>query len=91
MTAPISNGPTTHGYTTMRDATSVVLSCRTQEEINYYWEQLSAIPEAERCGWCVDRWGISWQVVPHNIAELMADKASREKILLMGKIDLSQL
>ena len=63
----------------------------SRREIDYYWEQLSTIPEAERCGWCVDRWGISWQVVPHNIAELMADKASREKILLMGKIDLSQL
>ncbi|WP_368492184.1 VOC family protein [Rothia mucilaginosa] len=76
---------------TFTPGVSVVLSCRTQEEIDYYWEQLSAIPEAERCGWCVDRWGISWQVVPHNIAELMTDKAAREKILLMGKIDLSQL
>lgn len=81
---------TFHDFT-FTPGVSVVLSCRTQEEINYYWEQLSAIPEAERCGWCVDRWGISWQVVPHNIAELMADKAAREKILLMGKIDLSQL
>lgn len=76
---------------TFTPGVSVVLSCRTQEEIDYYWEQLSAIPEAERCGWCVDRWGVSWQVVPHNIAELMADEAAREKILQMGKIDLSQL
>ena len=50
---------------------------------------LSAAPQAERCGWCVDRWGVSWQVVPHNIAELMADAATREKILQMGKIDLA--
>ena len=76
---------------TFTPGVSVVVSCRDQEEIDRYWERLSAVPEAERCGWCVDRWGVSWQVVPHNIAELMADEAAREKILLMGKIDLSQL
>jgi len=49
------------------------------------------VPEAERCGWCVDRWGVSWQVVPHNIAELMANATTRDKILHMGKIDLTKL
>ena len=49
------------------------------------------MPEAERCGWCVDRWGVSWQIVPYNIAELMADAATRDKILHMGKIDLAKL
>ena len=70
---------------------SMIVSCRDQEEIDHYWAGLSAVPEAERCGWCVDRWGVSWQVVPHNIAELMADAATREKILHMGKIDLTGL
>ena len=70
---------------------SMIVSCRDQEEIDRYWSGLSAVPEAERCGWCVDRWGVSWQVLPHNIAELMADAATREKILHMGKIDLAGL
>ena len=76
---------------TFTPGVSMIISCRDQEEIDRYWAGLSAVPEAERCGWCVDRWGVSWQVVPHNIAELMADAATREKILHMGKIDLTRL
>ena len=76
---------------TFTPGVSMIVSCRDQEEIDHYWAGLSAVPEAERCGWCVDRWGVSWQVVPHNIAELMADAATREKILQMGKIDLACL
>ena len=76
---------------TFTPGVSMIVSCRDQEEIDHYWAGLSAVPEAERCGWCVDRWGVSWQVVPHNIAELMADAATREKLLHMGKIDLASL
>ena len=76
---------------TFTPGVSMIVSCRDQEEIDRYWAGLSAVPEAERCGWCVDRWGVSWQVVPDNIAELMADAATREKILQMGKIDLTRL
>ena len=76
---------------TFTPGVSMIVSCRTQEEIDRYWAGLSAVPEAERCGWCVDRWGVSWQIVPHNIAELMADAATRDKILHMGKIDLTTL
>ena len=81
---------TFHDFT-FTPGVSMIVSCRDQEEIDRYWAGLSAVPEAERCGWCVDRWGVSWQVVPHNIAELMADAATRDKILHMGKIDLSKL
>ena len=81
---------TFHDFT-FTPGVSMIVSCRDQEEIDRYWAGLSAVPEAERCGWCVDRWGVSWQVVPHNIAELMADVAVREKILQMGKIDLTRL
>ena len=76
---------------TFTPGVSMIVSCRTQEEIDRYWAGLSAVPKAERCGWCVDRWGVSWQIVPHNIAELMADAATRDKILQMGKIDLAKL
>ncbi|MFV0900662.1 VOC family protein [Rothia dentocariosa] len=76
---------------TFTPGVSMIVSCRDQEEIDRYWVGLSAVPEAERCGWCIDRWGVSWQVVPHNIAELMANAATRDKILHMGKIDLTKL
>ena len=81
---------TFHDFT-FTPGVSMIVSCRDQEEIDRYWAGLSAVPEAERCGWCVDRWGVSWQVVPHNIAELMAEAATRDKILQMGKIDLTKL
>ena len=81
---------TFHDFT-FTPGVSMIVSCRDQEEIDRYWAGLSAVPDAERCGWCVDRWGVSWQVVPDNIAELMADAATREKILHMGKIDLTRL
>ena len=81
---------TFHDFT-FTPGVSMIVSCRDQEEIDRYWAGLSAVPEAERCGWCVDRWGVSWQIVPHNIAELMTDAATRDKILHMGKIDLTKL
>ncbi|MFC2536742.1 MAG: VOC family protein, partial [Rothia dentocariosa] len=81
---------TFHDFT-FTPGVSMIVSCRDQEEIDLYWAGLSAVPEAERCGWCVDRWGVSWQIVPHNIAELMANAATRDKILQMGKIDLTKL
>ena len=81
---------TFHDFT-FTPGVSIIVSCRDQEEIDRYWAGLSAVPEAERCGWCVDRWGVSWQVVPHNITELMADAATLDKILHMGKIDLTKL
>ena len=81
---------TFHDFT-FTPGVSMIVSCRTQEEIDRYWAGLSAVPKAERCGWCVDRWGVSWQIVPHNIAELMSDATTRDKILHMGKIDLAKL
>ena len=76
---------------TFSPGVSMIVSCRDQEEIDRYWAGLSAEPEAERYAWVRDRWGVSWQVVPHNIAELMADATTREKLLHMGKIDLAGL
>ncbi|VEG30096.1 VOC family protein [Actinomyces howellii] len=81
---------TYHSFT-FSPGVSVIVSCRDQEEIDRYWAGLSAVPEAERCGWCVDRWGVSWQVVPDTIGELMADEATRSLVLEMGKIDLRRL
>ena len=53
------------------EAISFMVSCDTQDEIDFFWERLSAVPEAEQCGWLKDRFGVSWQVVPSILGELL--------------------
>ncbi|MDO5066433.1 MAG: VOC family protein [Propionibacteriaceae bacterium] len=76
---------------TFTPGVSMMVFCRDQAEIDRHWEALSAVPEAERCGWCMDQWGVSWQVLPHDIAELMAIEATRQKAFQMGRLDLAAL
>lgn len=56
------------------EAISFMVYCDTQEEIDYYWEKLSAVPEAEQCGWLKDKYGLSWQIVPRAMEETMQDR-----------------
>lgn len=79
------------------EAVSLMVSCRDQEEIDYYWEKLSAVPEAEQCGWLKDRFGVSWQIVPIVMDDMMAS-GNHEKItrvtqafLKMKKFDIAEL
>lgn len=60
------------------EAVSFIVNCETQEEIDYYWEKLSAVPEAEQCGWLKDKYGVSWQIVPKVMNEYM--KGTPEEI-----------
>ena len=60
----------THDFT-FNEAVSLIVNCKDQKEIDYYWNRLSAVPEAEQCGWVKDKFGVSWQIVPENMAELM--------------------
>ncbi len=53
------------------EGVSLTVNCETQEEIDYFWNALSAVPAAEQCGWLKDRYGISWQIVPAHLGELM--------------------
>jgi predicted 3-demethylubiquinone-9 3-methyltransferase (glyoxalase superfamily) len=81
------------------EAISLQVLCATQEEIDYYWEQLSAggDPKAQQCGWLKDRYGLSWQVIPASMNELFGDPASpgarraMETMLRMKKIDIAEL
>lgn len=79
------------------EAISFVISCDDQEETDYYWNKLSAVPEAEQCGWLKDKYGLSWQVVPTILPKLLADtdraRADRvtQAMLKMKKIDISKL
>lgn len=66
-------------------------------EIDYYWDRLSAVPEAEQCGWLKDQYGVSWQVVPDNMDELLSSGSKEEiqkveqELLKMKKIDIAAL
>jgi predicted 3-demethylubiquinone-9 3-methyltransferase (glyoxalase superfamily) len=68
------------------EAVSFAISCKDQEEIDYYWEKLSAVPESEQCGWLKDKYGLSWQVVPSNMEELMAKPNAFASMMKMKKI-----
>jgi predicted 3-demethylubiquinone-9 3-methyltransferase (glyoxalase superfamily) len=71
--------------------------CETQEEIDYYWEKLSADPKAEQCGWLKDKYGLSWQIVPAILNEMQKDKDPKkvgrvtEAFLKMKKFDIAEL
>ena len=79
------------------EAISFIVNCETQEELDDYWYQLSAVPEAEQCGWLKDKFGVSWQIVPVGMEAMLsgddADKIARvtQAFLQMKKIDLAAL
>lgn len=79
------------------EAISFFVSCDTQKEIDYFWEKLSAGGEKSRCGWLKDRFGVSWQIVPPILGELLHDeddvKSGRvmQAMLRMSKLDIKKL
>ncbi len=79
------------------EAISLLIPCESQEEIDYYWEKLSAVPESEQCGWLKDKYGVSWQIAPSVMNEMLAS-GDKEKIarvtqafLKMKKFDIAEL
>jgi predicted 3-demethylubiquinone-9 3-methyltransferase (glyoxalase superfamily) len=78
------------------EAISLVVSCDTQEEIDHYWNRLGegGEPKAQQCGWLKDRYGLSWQIVPSMLEQLMTGPASgrvMEALLKMKKLDIAAL
>jgi predicted 3-demethylubiquinone-9 3-methyltransferase (glyoxalase superfamily) len=72
------------------ESVSFSVECKDQEEIDYYWEKLSAVPESEQCGWLKDKYGLSWQVVPENMDELMQKPGAFAKLMPMKKIVIAE-
>ncbi|MBD2763099.1 MULTISPECIES: VOC family protein [unclassified Candidatus Sulfotelmatobacter] len=70
---------------------SLMVNCNDQDEIDRLWEALSAVPEAEQCGWCTDQFGVSWQIVPVDTDDLMKRPEAFERMMTMKKIDIAQL
>jgi predicted 3-demethylubiquinone-9 3-methyltransferase (glyoxalase superfamily) len=79
------------------ESISFMVYCDTQEEIDYYWKKLSSVPEAEQCGWLKDKYGISWQIVPTTMDEMMRNGTEEQiarvtqAFLKMKKFDLAEL
>jgi predicted 3-demethylubiquinone-9 3-methyltransferase (glyoxalase superfamily) len=79
------------------EAISFIVRCQTQEEVDRYWERLSADPESEQCGWLKDRYGLSWQIVPTRVDEML-ENGTEEQVarvtqafLPMKKLDIATL
>ena len=79
------------------ESISFMVSCETQAEIDRYWETLSAVPAAEQCGWLKDKYGLSWQIVPSEVDELITggDEEGKKRafaaMMQMGKLDVAEL
>lgn len=79
------------------EAISLIVNCDTQEQIDYYWQKLSAVPESEQCGWLKDKYGLSWQIVPAAMNEMLEGKDPikiarlTEAFLKMKKFDIAAL
>lgn len=89
----LNGGP----HFTFAQGFSLYVKCYTQEEIDYYWEKLSEGGEKQPCGWLKDQFGVSWQIVPPLLAELLQDKNQKkaqnvmEAMMQMGKIEIQTL
>jgi len=85
-----------HGFN-FNEAISFVVNCENQKEVDYYWEKLSAVPQAEMCGWLKDKFGVSWQIVPTILSKLLGDKDQNKSqkvmqaMLQMKKIIIADL
>jgi predicted 3-demethylubiquinone-9 3-methyltransferase (glyoxalase superfamily) len=85
-------------YFKFNEAVSFVIDCKSQDEVDYFWEKLTADGGQESmCGWLKDKFGLSWQVVPTRLSELMLDKdpgiarRATEAMLKMRKIDIEKI
>ena len=85
-----------HGFG-FNEAVSFIVTCRDQAEIDRYWAQLSSVPAAEQCGWCKDRFGLSWQITPQVLERFMTsgDQATIDRVtrafLPMHKLDVATI
>jgi predicted 3-demethylubiquinone-9 3-methyltransferase (glyoxalase superfamily) len=73
------------------EAVSFVVRCDTQEEVDYYWSRLSAGGTESQCGWLKDKFGLSWQIVPARLPDLIKHPKAMEAMMKMVKLDIAEL
>jgi predicted 3-demethylubiquinone-9 3-methyltransferase (glyoxalase superfamily) len=88
----ISAGP----LFTFNESISLMVYCDTQDQIDYYWQKLSAVPEGKQCGWLKDRYGLSWQIVSARMDEMLQGGTEEQiarvtQALLPKKLDIAEL
>lgn len=71
---------------TFNEAISLSVACKDQAEIDYFWEKLSSDPKFEQCGWCKDKYGVAWQIVPENADELLKKPGAYKNMMQMKKL-----
>jgi len=83
----LDGGPYFH----FNEAISMTIECQDQDEIDYFWDKLSHVKEAEQCGWVKDKFGLSWQIVPYNMGDLLKTDAQIQAMMKMKKIIIKEL
>ncbi|WP_238476200.1 VOC family protein [Agromyces mariniharenae] len=73
------------------ESISFIVWCADQDEIDFYWSKLSHVPESEQCGWCKDRFGVSWQVIPRIMGDLTSTPAQVQAFMQQKKIVIAEL
>ena len=73
------------------EAISFVVRCDSQQEVDYYWEKLTAGGSEIACGWLKDRFGLSWQIVPARLSELIKNPKAMKAMMKMKKLDIGEL
>lgn len=86
----IMDGGQSHAFS-FNPAISLLVNCDDQKEIDYYWEKLSADPQFEQCGWLQDKYGVSWQITPANMEEIMKTPGAFKRMMQMKKLDIEEL
>lgn len=86
----VMDGGPQHEFS-FNSAISLIVNCKDQKEIDYYWEKLSANPKFEQCGWLQDKYDVSWQITPANMEELMKSAGAFKRMMQMKKIDIAKL
>jgi predicted 3-demethylubiquinone-9 3-methyltransferase (glyoxalase superfamily) len=76
---------------TFNESISFVVQCEDQDEIDHYWSKLSHVPESEQCGWCKDRFGISWQIIPAKMDQLLGRPEQIQTMMRQKKIVIAEL
>lgn len=85
----MDNGGVDHKFT-FSEGISLAVACKDQDEIDKLWNKLSFVPEAEQCGWCKDEFGVSWQIVPENMDELMKTPDAFKILMDQHKIVIAE-
>ena len=75
----------------VHEAISLVVRCETQADVDYYWERLCEGGKPSQCGWLKDKFGLSWQITPVRLIELIRNPKAMQAMLRMGKIDIAEV